>query len=527
MKEGAESIYLDYAATTPVDPAVAAAMSRYMLDDGVFGNPASTYPAGRQAAAAVEAARDQLARLLNIEPRELIFTSGATESVNLAVIGAARFRADRGKHLITMPTEHKAATAAFARLAREGFEVSYLKPDERGLLPFAEFETAIREDTQLVSVMHVNNETGVIQDIARVGEFCRQNDILFHVDAAQSVGKLPIDLSAMPVDLLSMTAHKFYGPKGVGALYIADRPECLVEPLLYGGGQERGLRPGTLAVHQIVGLGAAAALAGSRWAEDLDHLRGLNERLWSGLEDIPGIIRNGSASDSFPGILNVSIEGIEGESLLLALEPLCVGTGAACSSQSNESSYVLRALGRDDAMAQSAIRFSFGRGTTNDDIDIAIARYSDAVNHLRLQSGTQAYRLPAVSVTGPYNELVRQYFANPVHAGRLPDAYNDGHVGEAAESDSGARVRLAAVVDGETIRTLRFEVYGCPHLIAAAEAFCDEAEGRSIAALRNLEIPGLMDKLAIPVEKTGKLFILEDAAKGLHIRVSGSSATED
>jgi cysteine desulfurase len=264
MNDKADIVYLDYAATTPVDPDVAEVMSGHMTADGIFGNPASLHSAGRRAAVAVEVARDQLASLLNTDPRELIWTSGATESDNAAIIGAARFRADRGKHLITMPTEHKAATAAFAALEREGFDVSYLMPDHEGLLPFAELEAAIRQDTQLVSVMHVNNETGVIQDIERVGELCRQNDILFHVDAAQSVGKLPLDLSVLPVDLLSLTAHKFYGPKGIGALFVADRPACQIEPLFHGGGQEQRLRPGTLAVHQIVGLGTAAALAESR-----------------------------------------------------------------------------------------------------------------------------------------------------------------------------------------------------------------------------------------------------------------------
>lgn len=379
----AKAIYLDYAATTPVDPAVADTMSEYLTASGSFANPSSIHSLGRQAAAATETAREQLANLLKVEPRELIWTSGATESVNLAVIGTARFRSAGGKHLITMPTEHKAATDTFAALEREGFEVSYLPPDADGLLPIESLASAIRNDTQLVSVMHVNNETGVIQDIERIGECCREMGVLFHVDAAQSVGKLPLDLSQLPVDLLSLTAHKFYGPKGIGALYIADRSGCHVEPLFHGGGQERRLRPGTLPVHQIVGVGEAASIAGTRQADDLPQLRALNERLWAGIGEIDGVLRNGSATESFPGILNVSVEGIEGESLLLALEPLCVGTGSACNSRSNESSYVLRALGRDDVLAQSAIRFSFGRETTTDEIDAAIACYTGAVSHLR------------------------------------------------------------------------------------------------------------------------------------------------
>ena len=379
----ARAIYLDYAATTPVDPTVADAMSAYLTADGSFANPSSIHSLGRQAAAATEIAREHLATLLNAPSRDLIWTSGATESINLGVIGAARFRADRGKHVITMPTEHKAAVGAFEALEREGFEATYLMPDADGLLPIDALEAAIRDDTQLVSVMHVNNETGVIQDIGRIGECCRRKDVLLHVDAAQSVGKLPLDLAQLPVDLLSLTAHKFYGPKGIGALYIADRSACHVEALFHGGGQERRLRPGTLPVHQIVGLGAAASIALFRQTEDLGHLQKLHERLWARVGEIPGVLRNGSASRSFPGILNLSIEGIEGESLLLALEPLCVGTGSACNAKIYESSYVLRALGRDDTLAQSAIRFSFGRDTTIDDVDAAACRYSDAVDHLR------------------------------------------------------------------------------------------------------------------------------------------------
>lgn len=390
LSNNAEPVYLDYAATTPVDPQVAEAMSGYLTVDGTFANPSSIHVAGRQSAEAVETAREQLAGLLNVSPHELIWTSGATESVNLGIIGAARFRSDRGKHLITMPTEHKAVTDTFQALEREGFAVTYLMPDRDGLLALDELEAAIRDDTQLVSVMHVNNETGVIQDIRRIGECCRQRDILLHVDAAQSVGKLPTDLAVLPVDLLSLTAHKFYGPQGIGALYMADRPGCHVLPLFHGGGQERGLRPGTLPVHQIVGLGAAASLAQSRQVEDLVHLRGLEARLWSGIGNIPGILRNGSETESFPGILSVSIEGIEGECLMLALEPLCVASGSACNSRNSESSAVLRALGRDDALAQSAIRFSFGRDTTNDEIDLAIGCYADAIIHLRAISPQHA-----------------------------------------------------------------------------------------------------------------------------------------
>jgi cysteine desulfurase len=378
-----EPVYLDYAATTPPDPAVSAAISRCLSETGCFANPASMHIAGRESHERVEHARQQLAGLLRTSPRTLIFTSGATESDNLAIAGAAHVRAHRGRHLITMPTEHKAVTDTFAELERQGYEVTWLTPDRDGLLPIGDLEAAIRADTQLVSIMHVNNETGVIQDIHEIGECCRRRGVLFHCDAAQSAGKLPIDLSELPVDLLSLTAHKFHGPQGIGALYLADRPNCHIRPLFHGGGQERRLRPGSLAVHQVVGFGVAAALAVERQAEDLAHLKSLNERLWRGIRELPGVLRNGSASKSFPGILNVSIADIEGESLMLALEPICVASGSACNSQSGESSYVLRALGLTDRLAQSAIRFSFGRFTRASDIDAAIERYSAAVHRLR------------------------------------------------------------------------------------------------------------------------------------------------
>lgn len=375
-------VYLDYAATTPLDPAVAAAMQD-CLGRGVVGNPSSSHAAGRASLALVERARQQLAELLHADPATLVWTSGATESDNLAIVGAARYRSHRGRHLITMRTEHKAVTDTFAALEKDGYGVTWLSPDGDGLLPHADLEAAMREDTQLVSVMHVNNETGVIQDIAAIGELCRRRDVLFHCDAAQSVGKLPIELGELPVDLMSMTAHKMYGPQGIGALYIADRPGCRVFPLFHGGAQERRLRPGTLPVHQVVGFGAAAEVARGRQAADLRHVQALNERLWQGIGDVPGIVRNGSAEHAWPGILNVSAEGVEGESLLLALEPLCVATGSACNSASRESSQVLRALGRDDGLAQSAIRFSFGRGTGAADIDVAIDRYVSGISHLR------------------------------------------------------------------------------------------------------------------------------------------------
>lgn len=375
--------YLDYAATTPVDPQVAEKMAGMLASRHDFGNPSSSHIAGRRSTAHIAAATVQLAALLNTDPDRLTWTSGATESDNLAIIGAARHREHRGKHLVTMRTEHSAVTDVFRALEKQGFDVTWLSPDVNGRLDLAQLNAAIREDTQLVSIMHVNNETGVISDIVRIGDLCREHDVLFHVDAAQSVGKLRIDLRTAPVDLMSMTAHKLYGPKGIGALYVADRPGCHVEPILFGGGQQRRLRPGTLPVHQIAGFGEAAEVARNSMARDLAHLGELRDRLWNGIRDLPGVSANGDPAECLPAILNVSIEDIEGESLLLALEPLCVATGSACNSLSREPSGVLRSMGRSDALAQSAIRFSFGRPTRTDDIDFAIAQYRNAVARLR------------------------------------------------------------------------------------------------------------------------------------------------
>lgn len=383
MTKQEKMIYLDYAASTPVDPWVVEAMTGLMTADGNYANPSSTHSAGRRSVEHIAHAAEQLAGLLNTDPARLVWTSGATESDNLAILGAAQYRRKRGEHLITMRTEHKAVVDTFSALEKNGFDVTWLDPEPSGLLDLEKLEAAMRDDTQLVSVMHINNETGVVQDIEQIGAACRKRDIVFHVDAAQSVGKLPIDLGLMPVDLMSMTAHKVYGPKGIGALYIADRPGVHVEPQLFGGGQQRRLRPGTLPAQQIVGFGAAAAIAQSRRSDDLAYLSGLRERLWTGIRDIPGVTTNGAIDNAFPGILNVSVEDIEGESLLLALEPLCVATGSACNSKSQEPSYVLRALGRGDELAQSAIRFSFGRPTRVEDVDFAVQRYRSAIGKLR------------------------------------------------------------------------------------------------------------------------------------------------
>ena len=373
-------IYLDYAASTPADPRVFERMRE--VGQAAFANPSSTHAAGRLTQALIAQAAEQLGGLLNVDPGTLIWTSGATESDNLAIAGATRYRAHRGKHIVTMKTEHKAVTDVFEILAKEGFDVTWVDADSRGLLDPDVFAAALRDDTQFASIMFVNNETGVIQNIEALGSICRERDILFHVDGAQAVGKVPVDLAALPVDLLSLTGHKFYGPKGIGALYIADRPGCHVDPILFGGGQQRRIRPGTLPTELIAGLGMAAEIAAASIEDDMAHLSGLREALWNGIRQIDGISLNGDP-DGFPGILNVSVDDIEGESLLLALEPICAATGSACNSKVQEPSYVLRALGRTDMQAQSAIRFSVGRPTTMHEVEFAAGRYRDAVDRLR------------------------------------------------------------------------------------------------------------------------------------------------
>lgn len=384
------TVYLDYAATTPVAPKVAELMTRLLTSGSDFANPSAAHPAGRRAQALVATAAGQLADLLNCDPQQLIWTSGATEANNLAIFGAARYRQKRGRHLVSMPTEHKAVRDVLRALEQDGFELTWLAPDESGRLNPESLKNALREDTQLVSIMAVNNETGVVQDIEQLGQLCRDADVLFHVDAAQAVGKLPLDLAAMPVDLLSLTAHKFYGPKGIGALYINERPGCHIEPLFFGGGQQRRRRPGTLPVPMIAALGCAAELAKGRIPADLKHLESLRDQLWQGIRNLDGLRLNGDPEHSFPGILNVSVDDVEGESLLLAMEPVCVATGSACNSQDREPSMVLRSMGRSDAAAQSAIRFSYGRQTSSADIEFAVGHYIQAVERLRALAPGQA-----------------------------------------------------------------------------------------------------------------------------------------
>ena len=380
-------IYLDYAATTPMDERVAQKMMQYMTKDGIFGNPASrSHKFGWEAEEAVDIARNQIADLIGADAREIVFTSGATESDNLAIKGAAHFYQTKGKHIITVKTEHKAVLDTCRQLEREGFEVTYLDPEEDGLLDLEKFKAAIRPDTILVSVMHVNNEMGVIQDIAAIGEICRANKIIFHVDATQSVGKVPVNVHELKVDLMSFSSHKLYGPKGIGGLYVCRKPRVRLEAIIHGGGHERGMRSGTLPVHQIVGMGEAYRIAKEEMASEMPRLKALRDRLYNGLKDIEETYVNGSMEHRLDSNLNISFNYVEGESLMMALRDIAVSSGSACTSASLEPSYVLRALGLNDELAHSSIRFTLGRYTTEEEIDYTINLVKSAVEKLRALS---------------------------------------------------------------------------------------------------------------------------------------------
>jgi cysteine desulfurase len=380
-------IYLDYASTTPVDPRVAEKMMQYLTMDGDFGNPASrSHSFGWQAEESVDISRSQIADLVNADPREIVFTSGATESNNLAIKGAAQFYKKKGKHLITIKTEHKAVLDTMRQLEREGFEVSYLDVESSGLIDLAKLEAAMRPDTTVVSIMFVNNETGVIQDVTAIGELCRSKGIVFHVDAAQATGKVDIDLQQMKIDLMSFSGHKTYGPKGIGALYVRRKPRIRLEAQTHGGGHERGMRSGTLAPHQIAAMGEAFRLAKVEMAAERERITTLRDRLWDGIKDIEQVYLNGQDAPRVPGITNISFNFVEGESLIMALKDIAVSSGSACTSASLEPSYVLRALGLTDELAHSSIRFSIGRFTTEAQIDHTIKIVHQAIDKLREMS---------------------------------------------------------------------------------------------------------------------------------------------
>lgn len=380
-----KQLYFDYAATTPIDPQVIAKMVACMQQD--YGNPASrSHSYGWKAEELVEKAREQVAALINADPREIVWTSGATESDNLAIKGAVQFYQRKGKHIITTKIEHKAVLDTCRQLEREGYEVTYLEPNAQGIVSVEKIQAAIRDDTVLISVMHANNEIGVIQEIAEIGKITRAKGIIFHVDAAQTVGKIAIDMQTNDIDLLSISGHKLYGPKGIGALYVRRKPRIRLNPQMHGGGHERGFRSGTLATHQIVGMGEACAIAKSVLNEEAKRIAHLRDRLWAGLQHIEEVHLNGHFEQRLPGILNVSINYIEGESLIMGLKDLALSSGSACTSASLEPSYVLRALGLNDELAHSSLRFSLGRFTTPEEVDAAIAAVQKVVGRLRAMS---------------------------------------------------------------------------------------------------------------------------------------------
>jgi cysteine desulfurase len=482
-----DPIYLDYAATTPVDPAVVQAMTACMGPEGDFGNSGSaTHRFGRRAAARVDMARAAVAALLSAEPDEVIFTSGATESNNLALLGIARANGDRGRHIVTSRTEHKAVLDPCKRLEKEGFSVTYLTPDLSGRIDPDAIRAAIRPDTLLVSIMFANNEIGVVQDIATIGAICRERGVIFHTDAAQAVGKVAVNVRDLPLDVLSFTAHKLYGPKGAGALYVRRTARPLLQPVTFGGGQERGLRPGTLATHQIVGLGAACALARELQPAEAVRLATLRDRLWKGIAGLGGVHLNGEGAARLPGLLNVSFEGVEGESLVVGLEELAISTGSACNSASAEPSYVLRALGRDTQLAQSSLRFSLGRFTTEADVDAAIAAVNREVRRLRALSPACA---PAPWPNSP------------------------GVSGEAGAAGQDTWIRFHLLVADDVVKEARFQAYGCPHTVAVASWMAKALPGRHREALQ----PGTPTDWArthsVPVEKLGRLLVVEDAVQ--------------
>jgi cysteine desulfurase len=482
----ARPIYLDYAATTPVDPDVAEAMSACLMLEGDFGNPSSTHAFGRGASARVEAAREQVAALIGADPSEIVLTSGATESNNLAILGVARANADRGRHVITSRIEHKAVLDPCKHLEKEGFTVSYLAPDRAGRVVPEAVREALRSDTVLVSIMHVNNEIGVIQDVMGIGSLCREHGVVFHTDAAQAAGKLPVDVRILPVDLLSFTAHKLYGPKGIGALYVRRAVRPGIQPVTYGGGHERGLRPGTLPTHQIVGFGAACEIAGRELPLEQTRLLLLRERLREGVQAVGSTHLNGEGASRVPGILNVSFEGVEGESLVTALGLLAVSTGSACNSASEAPSYVLRALGRDTQLAQSSLRFSLGRFTTPAEIEAAIAAVCQGVRHLRALS-------PATG-TGAFGAVGGTVLT-----------------GEAGGAHQETWIRFHLLIEDGKVQDARYQAYGCPDTLRVTEWLARQLVGLP----RGSRPPGSparwAEELHVPVEKLGRLLVVEDA----------------
>jgi cysteine desulfurase len=509
--------YLDNAATTPVDPAVSARMREALsAEQDWFANPSAiAHEAGRAAAQRVALARAQVARLIGAEPAQIVFTSGATEADNLAVLGTARALAPGRRHVISARTEHKAVLDAIRQLAREGARVTWLQPDADGRVSAPSVAAALRPDTALVSLMHVNNETGVIQDIQSIGEVCRAQGVLLHVDAAQSAGRLALDLTRLPVDLLSLSAHKIHGPKGIGALFVRAGRKAPLIPLMFGGGQESGIRPGTLPTHQIAGFGLACELAAAALHSDGARITQWRDALWSHLESLGGVTINGEQAPRVPHILNLSFDGVDGESLMSALPGLAVSTGSACNSALGEPSYVLRALGRSVRQAESALRFSFGRFTTAADIAAAATQVRAAVQRLRGISPaatiTPEAQAPLAVQADTLSPLTRELFSRLAGAGVLPDAAGTVLRAEAGQESGESWVRLQLLVRDDTVIEARFQALGCPHTVAAASWLTQQLAGRRRAEAQPGTPAEWARTLAIPVEKLGRLLIIEDA----------------
>jgi cysteine desulfurase len=525
------TIYLDHAATTPVDPRVAAAMCEWLTSPAGQANPASaTHGPGLAAHDRVERARAEVAALVGAAPPEIIFTSGATESNNLALLGvaaaAARARAQaaggRG-HFVSSRVEHKSVLDALGHLEKTGFAVTWLEPDEHGRVPVEAVRTALREDTLLVSLMLANNEIGVLNDVAALRALADRHGFLLHTDASQAPGKIRVDVQELGVDLLSLTAHKFYGPKGIGALYVRERARPRIAPIQFGGGHERGLRSGTLPTHQLVGFGVAATLATANLARDAAHARDLAARLCRELESIPGIEFNSQPERNVPGLVNVSFPGIEGESLITGLTGIAVSTGSACTSATREASYVLRALGRSTELAQSSLRISLGRFTTAADVDVAATAIRDEVNRLRVLAGDPA-ATPAAPSPSPeagslaarsLNEFARRYFFAPARAPRFPEGEAPAGIrqGRAGRREEGTAVQVELEITGGIVKSARFSAYGCPHTVAVASWLCEVLEGRRPEAGLPDGPPQWAQRFAVPAEKLGRLLVVEDAMR--------------
>jgi len=536
------TIYLDYAATTPVDPRVAAVMAECLADPSAQGNAASaTHGPGFAAQERVERARAEVAALIGAEPREIIFTSGATEANNLALLGVARAarragaghagRAEARAHVVSARTEHKSVLDACRQLEKDGFALTLVEPDETGRVPPEAIQTALRADTLLVSLMLANNEIGVVNDIATVAQLATKRGVLLHSDASQAVGKLPVDVRQLGVDFLSLTAHKFYGPKGIGALYVREAARPRIAALHFGGGHERGLRPGTLPTHQVVGMGVAAALAHEQGARDAAHARDLAERLARELATIPGVRFNDRHAEGVPGLVNASFDGVEGESLVTGLPEIAVSTGSACSSASREASYVLRALGRSVELAQSSLRLSLGRFSTAAEVDAAATAIQGEVARLRAIAGDEAVQPRIQRPINPdsslatgntllgrsLNPLARRYFLAqprpPVAAAHVPRA--ELHSGRAGREADGTAVRFELEIASGTVKSARFTAYGCPHTVALVAWLCETLEGTRIGD----PLPGgpidWAEKFAVPAEKLGRLLIVEDALRAV------------